>query len=533
MAVVPSWIEAHCVVPDGFRLGRPFALYDYQLRYVAHFYLVRGNARWVPANPILAPAFAHRRGLLVGPQKLGKNPLIACQVCVEGVGPALFAGWAGRDDGYACAEHGCGCGWEYPYDPGEPMGMRWPTPLIQITAFSEDATENTYDALRPMIEKGPLADLIPKTGEEFIRLPGDGRIDTVTSSNQSRLGQRTTFVPQDEVGLWTAQTKMVKLADTQYRNLAGMGGRSSLTTNPWDPSEHSVAQQQYESGATDIYRQFDQPPAGLSYARKADRLRIHRAVYPADTWRENGGHVDLDAIESEGADLATRDLPQAARFYGNQLISGAGVAVEASLWADLQKPREVPAKTLIGIGIDGSVSRDATFMRACTADGYGFTLDKWIRPAGAPRNWRVPRVEVHATLAWAMDYYRVGRVFVDPPRWWQEIDEWIELYGEELVLHFDTNQASRFAPECDRWLTAVGHRVHEHDDDEDANAHVLAMHRRKVRINAPDDDERTMYVFVKGDDRRQIDGGIADVLAFAAAMTMPEPVEIDRTPRIW
>src|SRR6185369_4673582 len=159
----------------------------------------------------------------------------------------------GHDEGYACADWGCGCGWEYPYEPGEPMGMAWPTPKIQVTAFSEDSTENTYDALRPMISQGPLADVLPRAGEEFIRHPSgaeDARIDTVTSSNQSRLGARTTFVPQDEVGLWTPQAKMVKLADTQYRNLAGMGGRAALTTNAWDPAENSVAQREFESPAT-------------------------------------------------------------------------------------------------------------------------------------------------------------------------------------------------------------------------------------------------------------------------------------------
>jgi hypothetical protein len=68
------------------------------------------------------------------------------------------------------------------------MGMAWPTPLIQITAFSEEQTDNIYDALRPMIDEGPLHDLIPKTGEEFIRLPGGGRIDTVTSSRSPGSG---------------------------------------------------------------------------------------------------------------------------------------------------------------------------------------------------------------------------------------------------------------------------------------------------------------------------------------------------------
>jgi hypothetical protein len=154
MWVALDWIEAHCVVPDGFNKGKPFTLYDYQGRYLRNFYLVRGTAPWVPENPVLAPAFVYRRGLLVGPQKIGKNPLIAAQVCLEFVGPALFGGWAGNDDGYACAEHGCPCGWEYVLRPGEPKGMPWPTPKIQITAFSEDSTENTYDALRPMISQG-------------------------------------------------------------------------------------------------------------------------------------------------------------------------------------------------------------------------------------------------------------------------------------------------------------------------------------------------------------------------------------------
>jgi hypothetical protein len=326
-----DWIEAHCVIPDGFRRGRQFRLYDFQLEYLGNFYLVKGSTAWQPDDPILGPAFVYRRGLLVDPQKKGKGPLEAAHVCLEGAGPALFAGWAGSDDGYACSDHGCGCGWEYPYERGEPMGMPWPTPLIQLTALSEEQTDNIYGALRPMIDLGPLSDVIPKTGEEFIRLPGGGRIDTVTSSAQSRLGQRVTFVPQDEVGLWTAQNRMAKVADTQYRGLAGMGGRASLTTNAWDPAEQSVAQQQFESQAKDIYRQFRQPPANLSYRNKVERRRIHRLVY-GEALKENGGHVDLDSIEAEAADLLERDPAQAERFFGNRIVYGQGSWLKEGLW---------------------------------------------------------------------------------------------------------------------------------------------------------------------------------------------------------
>lgn len=520
--VALDWIERHCVIPDGFRKGAPFTLYLYQGEYLRNFYLVKPDAPWVPENPVLAPAFVHRRGLMVGPQKVGKNPMIATQVCLEGVGPALFAGFAGVDEGYVCRENGCRCGWEYPYRLGEPRGMAWPTPLIQITAFSEDSTENTYDALRPMIDDGPLHDVIPKTGEEFIRLPGGGRIDTVTSSNQSRLGQRVTFVPQDELGLWTAQNKMVKLADTQYRGLAGMGGRASLTSNAWDPAEQSVAQQQFESVAQDIYRQFVQPPANLSYANKRDRHKMHQVVYPEDVRRENGGHLDLDSIEAEAADLAAKDLSQAARFFGNKLMAGAGAALEPEQWDRLARTRGLPNKgTHVGLGFDGSDYRDDTALRGCTADGYRFTVGHWHPTPEHP----ISHTEVTEKVRWAFGYFNVGRLECDPARWKSDIETWTLEFGNDAngdprVVVIDTNQERRFAPVVDRWLMATTQGTHPHDGDPNARAHVLAAHKRKARQRDPDDDDRTLYVLVKGGDKRPIDLAIADALAVDAAALM-------------
>lgn len=533
MAVAPSWIEAHCVIPDGFRKGAPFRLYDYQLEYFAGFYLVRGDVEWVPDAPILGPAFVHRRGLLVGPQKLGKGPHTAAHVCLEGVGPALFAGWAGTDDGYACADHGCPCGWEYAYEPGEPMGMQWPTPLIQITATSEEQTDNIYDALRPMIEFGPLADVVPRTGEEFIRLPGGGRIDTVTSSATSRLGQRVTFVPQDEVGLWTKINKMAKVADTQYRGLAGMGGRASLTSNAWDPSEQSVAQQQFESPSPDILRQFVQPPRTLSFGDKRERRKILQVVYPPDTLRTNGGHVDLDAIEAEAVDLYARDPAQAQRFFGNMLVAGAGRSVDPDVWKKLARPDgQPPDGTPIGLGFDGSISNDATVLRGCTRDGYSFLIGAWVRPLGpAGQGWRVDRAKVDGAVREAFARWQVGRMLCDPPKWHSEIGAWASEFGDEVVLFFDTNSDRRIGPAYDRWLVAVAEGTHTHDDDPTTNTHTLNAHKAKLRVRADETDGRTLYRPTKGDDAGKIDAHVADILALEAAMTMPEPKRVAAPPR--
>jgi hypothetical protein len=511
LAVALEWVEAHCVVPDGFNRGRAFRLYDYQLEYFSNFYLVRGDVEFDPVHPVLGPAFVYRRGMLVGPQKLGKGPMTAAHVCLEAVGPALFAGWASVGDVYDCAEHGCRCGWVYEYEAGEPKGMPWPTPLIQITAMSEEQTQNIYDSLRPMIEYGPLADVITKTGEEFIRLPGGGRIDTVTSSAQSRLGQRVTFVPQDEVGLWTKSNQMTKVADTQFRGLAGMGGRASLTSNAWDPSENSVAQQQFESMASDVYRQFKQPPGSLSYRNKVERRKIHKLVY-GEALKEFGGHVDLEAIEAEAADLIERDVAQAERFFGNRIVAGADSWLDPALW-DERLVTDAPPRDgdAITIGFDGSLRDDSTALIACRVeDGFLWTLGVWEAPQGdAARFWEVPVVEVDACLAEAFKRYNVQRLYCDPAYWQDIVGRWAGEFGEKVVVEWWTNRERAMVAALERFSTAVVTAQLSHGGDEVLSRHVGNAKRKQTRSGVVIRKER------EGSPRK-IDAAMAAVLAYEA-----------------
>src|SRR5687768_14117226 len=167
MWITVAWVEAHCVIPDGFKKGDPFEMSDWQAWCLLNAYTPKKTA----TVGQLAPAFVYRRSQIVLPQKAGKAPYTSSRICLEGVGPAIFNGWSDGTEMYRCSDWGCRCGWTYAYTKGEPMGRPWPTPLIQVTATSEEQTDNIYDALRPMIDNGPLHDLIPKTGEEFIRLP--------------------------------------------------------------------------------------------------------------------------------------------------------------------------------------------------------------------------------------------------------------------------------------------------------------------------------------------------------------------------
>ncbi|QIS38631.1 terminase [Clavibacter capsici] len=352
-----AWLLQHGRVPDGFRRGAPFRQSDWQFWCTANHYRVRPGAVFVdPAeatddNPVLLnQAFEYRRSQVIAPQKTGKGPWSAGVVAFEAVGPSVFGGWAGPDDAYKCDDHGCLCGWEYPYIEGEAMGIRHPSPLIQLTATSEDQVMNVYRPLTAMIKAGPLADLM-LIREGFIRIVGASgdddmdRIDVVTSSARSRLGNPISFALQDESGLGTKQNKMTDVYEAQRRGAAGMGGRTMETTNCWDPSQNSTAQKTYESPSKDIFKFYREPPKHLSYRNKRERHEIHKYVYEGSPW------VNLASIEGEAAELLQSDPAQAERFFGNRLVQGQGAWIEPALWEsayrdfDDSKPyvREDPA----------------------------------------------------------------------------------------------------------------------------------------------------------------------------------------------
>ncbi|MCW2631589.1 MAG: hypothetical protein JWR88_551, partial [Pseudonocardia sp.] len=502
--LVADWIERHCVIPDGFHAGKPYRLTDEQTWFLVNHYRVRPGA----SLGQLSPAFFYRRSQLVRPQKWGKGPLTAAQVAAEGVGPVVFAGWAAGGELYRCSDHGCGCGWVFPYEPGDPMGMPWPTPLIQLTAYSAEQTGNIYDAFRPMVTRGPLADLIPKVGEEFTRLPGGGQIDTVTSSAQSRLGQRVTFCAQDETGVWTASNGMVKVAETQRRGLAGMGGRSVETTNAWDPAEHSVAQRTAESRVGDVYRDHRLAPARLSYGNKTERRRIHKFVYGDSWW------VDLDSIEAEAAELVETDPGQAERFLGNRVVAGADGYMPDELWEKgLDEEQKVEDGLAVCLAFDGSESDDWTAIRAETSDGWQFTptYGPDSRPTfWDPKEWggQIPRDQVAAAVDEMFERFRVKSMYCDPKDWRSEIADWSRLYGE-AVAEWATYKIMPMHEALKRFLTDLRTGRVSHD-----GCPTTAVHMRNARKLAKPGQR---YILGKPAQHQKIDLAVTSVLVHEAA----------------
>ena len=333
-----DWMAWHCTIPSGVHAGAPFVMYDYQLWCTANHGRIKTEAKYRPEQPILNQAFENRRSLIVGPQKIGKSPWAAATALTMALGPELFCGWAEGGEAFDCRDYRCGCGFVYEYEPGEPMGRPWPTPLVQLMATAEDQVDNTWQPMLSMIRNGPLSERV-RAGESLVRIGVEGSINKVTSSMTARVGQPTTGFVQDETGLYTKSNGLVKIARDMRRGCSAFGGRGVELTNAWDPSEMSTAQQTYESRATDVFRYFRQPPANLSYKNKKERRRIHAFVYAGAT------HVDLNGIEAEAYELMELDPAEAARFYGNKLERGLGAWLPEGLWEDAYATAVLVAKS--------------------------------------------------------------------------------------------------------------------------------------------------------------------------------------------
>lgn len=334
-----AWMEQHCRVPDRHQRGAPFVEYDWQFWCTANHGRVRPEAVHDPEEPLLSQAFHYRRSQIIAPQKIGKGPWTAAQICRAAVGPTEFFGWAADGDQYRCEEWACECGWTYDYIAGEPMGRRHPSPLIQIMATSEEQVANIWRPLVSMISLGPLRELLLPRGE-FIRIIGESgdkemdRIDRVTASAQSRLGAPINEAFFDESGLYTKSNKLVDPFDTMQRGSAAMGGRSMETTNAFDPASNSAAQQTVESQRPDIFKYWRNPDRDLkradgtllSFKNARERRRILSHVYAG------AKHINLDAIEAMVLELMERDPAQAERFFGNRLVRGQGSWLPPGLW---------------------------------------------------------------------------------------------------------------------------------------------------------------------------------------------------------
>lgn len=498
--LVGDWIEAHIVIPDGYRRGEPFDLTDAQWRFLLNYYEVdpeRGQLQFYG-------------GQLRRPQKWGKDPFGAAIVLGEALGPARFDGWDAD---------------------GEPVGAPYPTPYIPILGVSEDQTDNTYKPLLAMIREGPLADepgMDP--GETRTELPNGGTIDPVTSSWNARLGARMTFATLTEPHLMIRRTGGRKLAAAVKRNIAGMDGRWLELTNSWDPTEDSEAQATAESGEPGVYVDTVEPIRVEDLADDEKLFAELRRQYEDHT-TEQGGWVNLERIASEIRSARTLES-DARRYFLNEIVIGQDVFVDPVAWDAKCVPLPPPLQPgdYIGVGFDGSRSDDSTALVAVRREDLAiFTLGIWEKTG---EGWVIPRAEVHERLRDTFTAYRVGRFLGDPWKWENDLSLWAAEFGEPIV-EFPTNVQVRMDRAIHRFIGAFRRDELSHSGDPVLSKHmksavIVAGDRKKDRDE--EDPHSTHYRKLSKRPGEKIDGAVAATLALEACMTMPDAPPAPQAP---
>lgn len=484
-----DWSLEHLVVPDGPLAGEPLDLTDEQATILVRFYGLDDRGK-----------FLFRRAAVRRAQGWGKSPLLALIALAELAGPTRFGGWDAS---------------------GEPVAVRPATPWVQVAAVSEDQTDNTYAAAFAMAQESDLAGSLIDIGITRMFLIGEmGRLEPVTASAGTRLGQRITFAVLDEPHLWTRRNGGHKLAATIRRNAGKMNGRTFESTNAHLVGEDSVAERTYlaaQQGAPGLLYDSREGPDVSDLTKKPAVKKALKVAYgDSSKW------VNLDRIAAEIADPGT-DPSDARRFYLNQLTSGGECPFDMLAWDRLAHPEiMVPDEAYVGLGFDGSISSDRTCLHGVwlreDAPPHIFTVARWAPDLGTS----VDRVAVEAKIAGTFGTYRVGRMYGDPPKWWTELDRWALEWGEEIVVALDTNQPRRFAPECDRFATALREGAFTHDGDPETRQALAACARKAVRLADDEEDGRSKFVIVKADTRK-IDDAVSVILGYGAAMSMPEP----------
>lgn len=492
---VGEWIEAHLVIPDGYRAGQPYKLTDEMWTFLVHFYRLYPHAAPYPAPD----ALRYTGGQLRRSQKWGKDPFAAAMIAAEAQGPTRFDGWNAA---------------------GEPVGAPYPSPLIVCLGTSEEQTDNTWRPLLAMIRGGSLIDLPGlDVGQTRIILPSGGKIEPVTTSAKARLGAPMTFVTITESHLFTLQGGYRKVAGAVKRNVAGMDGRWLEMTNAWDPTEGSEAQVTGTNPDERTYVDTVEP-------RRVEDLADDEALYAellrqyGDSARERGGWVNIRGRIFGEARSSKHMEADRRRFFLNEIVVGESVFVDPIRWDAKAEPETLQPGDQIALGFDGAKYQDATALVAARmSDGKLFQLRVWERPKDAVQ-WKVPSLEVDQAVRDTFAAYDVVLLFADPYRWQDYLDTWAGEWPKRIV-EFPTNIEQRMDRAIERFTTAFAGGVLAHDGSETLTQHcknaVLVKGSRKKK--RPGEDEEIAQYYLKMAKRgtgQLIDASVAAVLAYAA-----------------
>jgi len=441
----------------------------------------------------------------------GKDPLAAVLSIVELIGPSQFSHWDAN---------------------GNPVGRPHPDAYIQVTAVSEQQTENTRDVFPGLIPNRTRAAFNMDVQKEVIYANGGRqKLRTMSANFRSAEGGRVTFCIANETHHWTPGQRGPAFYEVITNNLTKVQGRLLCITNAYEPGEDSVAQRIREEQEK-VWAGLAKP-SGWLY----DSLEAHPDAPLSEEWapyivaqiRGDAVWLNVEDIVQEIQD-GSKPVAGKRRMWFNQIVSAGDSLISASSWDKILKPgcygdkRDLKPGDAIVLGFDGSKTDDATALVAIRIE------DNLIVPLGIWQNpdpsvaWHVPVEEVESEVHLAFSMFKVYAFFADTSYWEAQIDGWSDTYREKLLVKASSRSTVGFdmrgnkarisqtteafvASIVDGRLKQNGHRL--------MRLHVLNTKRRTNSYGLWFGKETS-------ESQRKIDGFAAGFLAYMALVALAE-----------
>lgn len=455
------------IQPNGPRARQPFRFTAGQLRFLAWWYSVGEDGRWLYNHGI--------RRLVKGS---GKSPFAGVLSLIEFCGPVRLKDFDPR--------------W-----PGGCVGQEVDMPLVQIAATAESQTANTMRMVRAFAPKG--SDIVEtyqldpgKT--KYYKLP-EGTLEVITSSATAAEGGEGSFIIADETEHWKPANGGVELASTLEDNLAKSGSRMLETSNAWVPGLESVAEDSWEAwlaqeegrtrGEQQILYDAILAPPDTDLTDRDSLTGALEHVYADCPWIDV--EVILDRIWSPKA-----KPDDSKRKYLNWPTVAEDSWVAPEEWARNTLAYEVEDGADIVLFFDGSKSRDATALLGCELEtGHVFTLGVW-EPDPNDDADTVDAADVDRVVIQTFERYEVLAFFADVKEWESyALTEWPQRYKDDLKLWavpkgkppqpiaWDMrSHATEFAQAAEACEAEIVEGEFTHDGDSRVARHVANARRR-------------------------------------------------------
>lgn len=406
---------------------------------------------------------------------------------------------------------------------GEPVGMGVTDPYIPLVAYTEEQSDElAYGALRIILMYSQVAEDFDIGIERIMRVGGDGKAVSLSSSPDARDGARTTFQVFDE----THRFNLPRLKMAHRTMLMNIPKRfqsdawSLETTTAFSPGEDSVAEDTYEY-ASQVAEGVIKDSRLFFFHREASashdlttpeglRAAVIEASGPVAEWS------DIDGICEQWQDPTT-DKAYLERLWLNRRVKASEKAFDAELWNSLAIPDfKIPAGDTITLGFDGARWRDSVALIGTHLEtGFQFLLGLWAKPLNE-KEWEAPEKEIDRTVDDAFQTWNVWRMYCDPPYWETQVAIWAGRYGETKVVAWYTDRRKAMAYAIQAFETAMKAKEISHDGSKDYASHIGNSVRRI--LNMVDDNGKPLWLIYKerADSPLKIDAAVAGILSWKA-----------------